>query len=86
MSNERLVCVIALLRSADDPSPLLARGEWQGRIARTPSGNNGFGYDPLFIDGASQSSAADLSPEQKLVRSHRGRAIALLKSQLAELA
>ncbi|MGJ8670660.1 MAG: RdgB/HAM1 family non-canonical purine NTP pyrophosphatase [Oceanococcus sp.] len=81
----RFVCVIALLRSADDPAPLLARGEWHGRIARVASGNNGFGYDPLFMDEATQSSAASLSPEQKIVRSHRGKAISLLKAQLAEL-
>lgn len=81
----RFVCVIALVRSADDPSPLLARGEWQGHIALQPSGSNGFGYDPLFIDQASGRSAADLSPEQKLVRSHRGHAIAELKQQLAAL-
>ncbi len=82
----RFVCVIALLRSADDPAPILARGEWQGRIARAPRGAQGFGYDPLFIDEESQRHAAELSPAEKIQRSHRGKAIHLLKKQLLTLA
>ncbi|RZO84685.1 MAG: RdgB/HAM1 family non-canonical purine NTP pyrophosphatase [Oceanococcus sp.] len=79
----RFVCVIALVRSADDPSPLIARGEWKGHIADQPSGDGGFGYDPLFVDPQLQRSAAQLSREDKLARSHRGHAIADLLRQLS---
>ncbi len=79
----RFVCVIALVRSADDPSPLIARGEWKGHIADQPSGDGGFGYDPLFVDPQLQRSAAQLSREDKLARSHRGKAIADLLRQLS---
>ena len=79
----RFVCVIALVRSADDPSPLIARGEWKGHIADQPSGDGGFGYDPLFVDPQLQCSAAQLSREDKLARSHRGQAIADLLRQLS---
>lgn len=79
----RFVCVIALVRSADDPSPLIARGEWEGHIADQPSGDGGFGYDPLFVDPQLQRSAAQLSREDKLARSHRGQAIANLLRQLS---
>ena len=80
----RFVCVIALVRSADDPAPLIARGEWPGIIATEPAGDGGFGYDPLFIDPELQLSAAQLSREDKLARSHRGHAIAELLRQLRE--
>ncbi len=79
----RFVCVIALVCSADDPSPLIARGEWEGHIADQPSGDGGFGYDPLFVDPQLQRSAAQLSREDKLARSHRGQAIANLLRQLS---
>lgn len=80
--DARFVCVIALLRGPDDPAPLLARGEWVGRIARKPSGDGGFGYDPLFIDPQLHKSAAELTPQDKLARSHRGQAITRLKQLL----
>lgn len=76
------VCVIALVRSADDPQPLIAEGRWMGRIATSARGQGGFGYDPLFLDGESDTSSAQLSPADKLARSHRGLAIANLLTQL----
>ncbi len=79
----RFVCVIALVRSADDPNPVIARGEWPGFIAEKPAGDGGFGYDPLFVDPELQLSSAQLSREQKLARSHRGHAIADLLRQLS---
>ncbi|HEV7984714.1 MAG TPA: non-canonical purine NTP pyrophosphatase, partial [Steroidobacteraceae bacterium] len=45
----RYRCVLALVRAADDPAPVLAHGLWEGIIASEPAGTNGFGYDPLFI-------------------------------------
>ncbi|MCB1600669.1 MAG: RdgB/HAM1 family non-canonical purine NTP pyrophosphatase [Lysobacterales bacterium] len=79
----RFVCVIVLMRSADDPSPIIAEGVWTGRLSRIPRGKGGFGYDPVFLDASSGLSAAELSPEQKHTLSHRGKALAQLRARLA---
>jgi XTP/dITP diphosphohydrolase len=71
----RFRCVIALVRDADDVAPLIASGCWEGRILEAPRGSGGFGYDPVFLDVASGRSAAQLAPEDKNRRSHRGRAL-----------
>ena len=80
----RFYCVLVLLRSADDPQPLIAEGEWRGRILAEPRGNRGFGYDPVFFDPIHGCSAADLDPATKNRVSHRGRALAALKQRLQE--
>jgi XTP/dITP diphosphohydrolase len=77
------VCVIVLLRGADDPLPLIAEGVWNGRLLRVPRGVGGFGYDPVFLDSASGRSAAELSAEQKNAVSHRGQALRALRARLA---
>jgi len=71
-------CVMALVRNADDPEPLVAEGTWHGEIARAPRGANGFGYDPLFLVAARGLTAAELPEEEKNRISHRGRAAARL--------
>jgi XTP/dITP diphosphohydrolase len=80
------VCVLALLRHADDPAPLLAEARWHGRILDAPRGEQGFGYDPLFRPDGHAHSAAELDPALKNRISHRGQALALLRDQLATLA
>lgn len=77
------VCVIVLLRHAQDPMPLIAQGTWHGRLLRIPRGQGGFGYDPVFLDPASGRSAAELTPAQKHAISHRGQALAQLRARLA---
>jgi XTP/dITP diphosphohydrolase len=67
-------CVIVALDGPDDPAPLVASGRWHGRIALAPSGANGFGYDPVFIDPGLEMTAAELDPETKNRVSHRGQA------------
>lgn len=79
----RFRCVLALVRSADDPEPLLCEGSWEGRIALAPRGAQGFGYDPLFIDVETGLAAAELDPAEKNRRSHRGRAAQALAARLA---
>ncbi len=54
---------------------LVAEGEWRGQILRERRGNGGFGYDPLFLVPELGLSSAELSPEQKNARSHRGQAL-----------
>jgi XTP/dITP diphosphohydrolase len=79
-------CSIALVRSADDPAPLIAEGRWDGFILEAPRGHQGFGYDPVFLDPASGSSAAELAPALKHRASHRGRALARLRALLVRQA
>lgn len=78
----RFRCVLAWVRAADDPAPLLAEGVWDGRITRSPRGIGGFGYDPVFEDPELGRTAAELPPAIKNERSHRGRALAALRSRL----
>jgi len=81
----RFYCVLVLLRFEDDPQPLIAEGEWHGRILRSPRGDRGFGYDPVFFDPENACSAAELDPVVKNAISHRGRALAALKRRLPTL-
>lgn len=62
--------------------PIIAEGEWRGRILREQRGAGGFGYDPLFYLPELGKSSAELSPQEKNARSHRGRAIAELGRKL----
>ena len=78
----RFVCVLALLRHADDPQPLIAEGVWEGRILPAPRGGGGFGYDPVFFDPERNMGAAELDAALKNRISHRGRALALLHDAL----
>jgi XTP/dITP diphosphohydrolase len=75
-------CTLALLRSADDPAPLIAEGRWRGRILHAPRGNRGFGYDPLFFDPA-HGPAGEMDAPLKNRISHRGLAFARLRELLA---
>lgn len=78
----RYCCVLALLLDASDRAPLIATGNWKGRIALKPAGRGGFGYDPLFIPEGQRLSAAELAPPMKNALSHRGKALASLVRQL----
>jgi XTP/dITP diphosphohydrolase len=74
-------CTLVLLRSADDPAPLIAEGLWRGRILHAPQGNQGFGYDPVFFTEA-HGPAGELDPAIKNRVSHRGIALARLRELL----
>ena len=76
------VCVLAMVRHADDPLPIIAQGLWQGEILETAHGDGGFGYDPLFWLPELQASASSLSAADKNRISHRGQAIQQLLAQL----
>ena len=80
--SAQFVCVLALVRSADDPLPVIAQGLWLGEILPAPQGENGFGYDPVFQPKGETISAAELSPQQKSQVSHRALACAELLRQL----
>ncbi len=74
----RFQCVMVYLRHAEDPTPLICQGTWEGRILAEPRGSGGFGYDPLFWVPERDCSAAELDPADKNRLSHRGRALRLL--------
>lgn len=78
----RYQCVIAYMRHAQDPTPVVCHGSWEGRIALSPKGSNGFGYDPVFYVAEHDCTAAELEASQKKSLSHRAKALALLKAEL----
>ena len=75
---------MVLMRHADDPQPLVAEGNWHGEIGRAARGENGFGYDPLFLLPGRGCTAAELSAEEKNRISHRGQALARLLDRLRD--
>lgn len=79
----RFRCCVALAR----PGAVLEVFEatCEGRIANLPSGNGGFGYDPIFFLPALGCTMADLTAEQKHAISHRGKVLAQFSARLAEL-
>ena len=72
----RFCCVIAAC--APNGETLVTQAHWEGRIANALSGEQGFGYDPLFFDPELGMTAAMMVPEVKNSRSHRGKALARL--------
>ncbi len=73
--SARFQCVIVLMRHANDPTPLICSGTWEGCIVEQETGINGFGYDPLFFVPTHNCTSAELSPEIKNSLSHRGQAL-----------
>ena len=76
------VCTIALVTGDGEVS---FTGIWPGRVARQESGENGFGYDPVFIPEGFEVSAAELEPEVKNALSHRSLALQQLASYLNQI-
>lgn len=68
-------CALVLVRSADDPQPVIADGLWHGQILETPRGAGGFGYDPHFLLPELGLTAAELDATTKNRFSHRGQAM-----------
>lgn len=75
-------CVLVFMRSADDPQPIVAEGEWHGEIIDAPRGQGGFGYDPYFWLPEFGCTAAELPAEKKNAISHRGIALQKLLERL----
>ena len=75
-------CVLALLRHADDPQPIVAEGVWHGTVIDAPRGSGGFGYDPHFQDRATGLTGAELPLARKNELSHRGQALRNLIARL----
>src|SRR5262245_54371607 len=77
-------CVLALVRHAADPEPIIAQGDWHGTIVDTPRGTGGFGYDPHFLDPETGLTGAELPLEKKNALSHRGHAMRALIARLED--
>jgi XTP/dITP diphosphohydrolase len=78
-------CVLVYLRHAEDPTPLVCHGVWHGEITFNRSGEQGFGYDPVFFVPEENCTSAQLSRERKQQLSHRGKALAQLLQLLSSV-
>lgn len=78
----RFRCVLVYLRHANDPSPVIAEGTWEGCVSHSLEGEQGFGYDPLFYIPALKCTAAQLLPAEKRQYSHRSQALQRLLETL----
>jgi XTP/dITP diphosphohydrolase len=77
----KFVCVMAFVSQG---SVITASGEVEGSIAYSPSGDGGFGYDPIFISREFGQTFGELPEGIKNSISHRARALANLKEKLLE--
>lgn len=79
--SARFRTVVALILDGEEHT---FEGIVEGRIAETPAGCGGFGYDPVFIPEERDCTFAEMSPADKNAISHRGRAMAALNAFLSE--
>ena len=82
--SARFQCLMVFMRHANDPTPLICQGTWEGRILLVASGDNGFGYDPVFYVPTHHCSSAELPAEVKNALSHRGQALRQLVNALQQ--
>lgn len=78
----RYQTLIVYMRHADDPTPIICQGTWEGSIATDEKGDGGFGYDSIFLVAETNCRAAELDKDTKNRLSHRGKAMAKLLSKL----
>lgn len=81
----RFISVVVFLTHADDPSPIITEGRWEGHILTEVVGTGGFGYDPVFCNADTQQAASTLSKDEKNRLSHRGKAVSAMLKKLTEL-
>ena len=80
----RFQCVLVYLEHPADPTPIVCQGSWEGVILEAPTGDQGFGYDPLFWVPSKQCSSAELDRDEKNRLSHRGKALSELIKRLSK--
>lgn len=86
LRTARFRCVIALVDPfADADRPIVVEGRCEGVIARSPKGESGFGYDPLFVVAGIGRTYAELAHDEKNRLSHRGKATRALLPHLEAL-
>jgi len=79
----KFICAMVLI--VDEEIIVKVQGEVEGIITAEFSGDEGFGYDPLFFIKEFNKTFAQMTPEEKNSISHRGRALEKLKSELEKL-
>ena len=80
--SARFVSVVTLC--FPDGTVVAARGECPGTLRRSPRGEGGFGYDPLFVPVGYDKTYAEISAEEKNIISHRAKALGILRMKLKE--
>ena len=80
--SARYRAVIVYMQHAQDPSPIICEGSWEGMIQLEPAGQGGFGYDPYFYLPELGCTSAQLTAAQKNAISHRGQALKALVQRL----
>jgi XTP/dITP diphosphohydrolase len=75
-------CAIVFVEHANDPTPVIAIGKWQGEILEQRQGKNGFGYDAVFYLPTLKKSSAELEVSVKNIISHRALAMQDLLAKL----
>jgi XTP/dITP diphosphohydrolase len=80
--SARFQCLMVFMAHANDPTPVICQGTWEGRILTAARGDNGFGYDPVFYVPTHDCSSAELSADVKNALSHRGQALRQLVTAL----
>jgi len=80
--SARFQCIIVLIEHANDPTPVIAQGCWEGSVAIQPKGSHGFGYDPIFYLPKFECTSAELEHEVKNRISHRSKAMKELINKL----
>ncbi|NBJ92252.1 RdgB/HAM1 family non-canonical purine NTP pyrophosphatase [Parablautia muri] len=80
--SARFVCAIACV--LPDGESLIRTAAIEGKIGYEEKGENGFGYDPIFVVPSCQKSAAELTPAEKNAISHRGKALRAMRECLVE--
>lgn len=80
--SARFVSVVTLC--FPDGTVVAARGECPGTLRRSPRGDGGFGYDPLFVPVGYDKTYAEISAEEKNIISHRAKALGILRMKLKE--
>lgn len=84
LRSARFRCVLVFMRHADDPTPLICQGTWQGQISKVAFGEGGFGYDPVFQPEGLEHTAAQMTKMEKNDVSHRGQALVRLLKELPD--
>ena len=78
-------CAALCVAAPDGRLLLEVEGQCKGRITRSPRGDQGFGYDPIFEVDGTQKTFAEMSLKEKKALGHRGRAFTLLEPRLRQL-
>lgn len=81
--DARFVCAMAL--ALPDGGEEVVSRDWEGQVALVPAGDNGFGYDPIFVPEGLAVTSAQLAPDAKNAISHRGQAVRAIVPVLAQL-